>query len=72
MEKVLGGLLLGIFLIAYVVKPYITQMLPTLTIWGTGYEVAIWALMPVLLLILLVPLAIYALRKRRNPPNGRF
>ena len=68
MEKVLGGLLLGIFLIAFVIKPFIQDMLPTITFWGTGYEVAIWVLLPVILLVLLIPLAVYALKKRKKEP----
>ena len=62
------GLMLGIFLISFVLKPFIDSMLPTLTLWGTGYEVAIWALLPIILLTLLIPLTIYTLKRRKKSP----
>ena len=68
MVGVVGGLLFGILIISYVIKPYIDEMLPTIAIYGTGYEVAVWALLPVILLVLLIPMSIYALRKRRKGP----
>ena len=69
MSRVIGGLLLGIFVISMVLKPFIVSMLPTLAVWGEDYEVAVWALMPVIMLILLIPLAVYALKKKDKKPT---
>ena len=62
----LGIVLFGFLAIAWVIKPFIDSMMPTIAALGTPFEIAYWGLLPVLLLISLIPVAILVYRNRRE------
>lgn len=60
-----GFLLFGVIAVAGVIYPFIQAMLPTLvSIDSTPYEIAYWGLLPILLLVLIIPAALYYVFKK--------
>lgn len=65
----MGIILFGVLAIAYVIHPFIKEMMPAIAAVGTPFEIAYWGLLPILLLVILVPAAImvYKSHKDRRP-----
>ncbi len=63
----IGIILFGFLAIAGVIMPFLTEMMPAIVAVGSSdIEIAMWGLMPILLLVILLPAAILTYRRYRE------
>ena len=62
----LGVLLFGTLAVAYIIYPFVESMMPTITLLGYSYEVAFWGLLPIIILVMLIPIAISIILRDRK------
>ena len=62
----LGIVLFGSLAVAYVIYPFINGMMPTIASISYAWETAYWGLLPLIILVLLIPIAISIIVKNRR------